>query len=265
MNSDPENFDFKQINLTWLKENLPVIVIIPALLGGLWQLIELSLIGLPYIRFFSVSQLISDGLLLLFMFSTVGAAILGLREEYKKSGSGNGLLPRTSLVLVGVITITILLVIIFFGSIYKEWKVYQLLEEYGLANWEDVKRRILFGGIVILLIFAGWRLVSGRFLFHFFKNRIWYFPVYFISLITVFVLLSRILFELPENLKNHEYIRCRISNHGSNIISHKINYFNDKYIFVRVVDSVAQQRRQYVCVLKFDDLFDASACDTLPK
>lgn len=44
-----------------------MIILIPSILGGLWQILELSSIGTAYIRFFSVSQVIPDGLLFLFL------------------------------------------------------------------------------------------------------------------------------------------------------------------------------------------------------
>lgn len=47
------------------KENLPIILIIPTSLGGIWQLLELSNLGIPYIRFFSVAQLLPDGLVVI--------------------------------------------------------------------------------------------------------------------------------------------------------------------------------------------------------
>ncbi|EHU1559122.1 hypothetical protein A1Z55_RS13625 [Acinetobacter baumannii] len=47
------------------KENLPIILIIPTSLGGIWQLLELSKLGIPYIRFFSVAQLLPDGLVII--------------------------------------------------------------------------------------------------------------------------------------------------------------------------------------------------------
>ncbi|ENW24073.1 hypothetical protein F925_01765 [Acinetobacter lwoffii NCTC 5866 = CIP 64.10 = NIPH 512] len=48
------------------KNNKEVIILIPTLLGGIYQLLNiLILVGLPYIRYFSVSQVIPDGLLML--------------------------------------------------------------------------------------------------------------------------------------------------------------------------------------------------------
>ena len=51
----------------WVKENLNLILIIPTVIGGFWQIIELARISTAYIRFFSITHVIPDGLLILFV------------------------------------------------------------------------------------------------------------------------------------------------------------------------------------------------------
>ncbi|GAA3776664.1 hypothetical protein [Flavobacterium ginsengiterrae] len=50
---------------TFIKKNLSVLIIIPAFIGGAWQAFELMNISVPYIRFFSISQIVPDGLVIL--------------------------------------------------------------------------------------------------------------------------------------------------------------------------------------------------------
>lgn len=52
-----------------LKDNLNIILLVPTLIGGLWQLLELASLSPAYIRFFSLSQIVPDGLLILFVLS----------------------------------------------------------------------------------------------------------------------------------------------------------------------------------------------------
>ena len=47
------------------RENLSLIILIPTILGGLWQFISLADISMSYIRFFSLTQLVVDGILIL--------------------------------------------------------------------------------------------------------------------------------------------------------------------------------------------------------
>lgn len=57
-----------------IKDNIAIIVLIPTVLGGLIQLFKLGMIDLRYIRYFSVTQLVPDGLLailLLFIIATI--------------------------------------------------------------------------------------------------------------------------------------------------------------------------------------------------
>ncbi|MFC3901362.1 hypothetical protein SAMN05421749_10114 [Acinetobacter marinus] len=52
--------------LLFIKENLSLIILIPTILGGIYQVLNiLTIIGLPYIRFFSISQVVPDGLMIL--------------------------------------------------------------------------------------------------------------------------------------------------------------------------------------------------------
>ena len=51
--------------IKFLKEYLSLIIIIPTFLGGIWQILELSLMSISYVRFFSITQLVADGILII--------------------------------------------------------------------------------------------------------------------------------------------------------------------------------------------------------
>jgi hypothetical protein len=51
--------------LDQIKRNLSIILLLPTILGGLWQLFELSKMSISFVRFFSATQLLPDGLLVL--------------------------------------------------------------------------------------------------------------------------------------------------------------------------------------------------------
>jgi len=51
--------------IDFLKNYLSIIILFPATIGGLWQLFELGSISPSYVRFFSISQVVPDGLLVL--------------------------------------------------------------------------------------------------------------------------------------------------------------------------------------------------------
>jgi len=73
-NIEKDDNTFKK-TIALCKENLSLLVIIPTLIGGIFQLVKLASIHTSYIRFFSVSQVVADGLTVLFCLGTVGLTI----------------------------------------------------------------------------------------------------------------------------------------------------------------------------------------------
>jgi hypothetical protein len=67
---------FKKDPLQFLKDYFTIILIIPTVLGGLWQIFELAKIDISFIRFFSISQLIQDGLIFLSYFLFISFYLL---------------------------------------------------------------------------------------------------------------------------------------------------------------------------------------------
>jgi hypothetical protein len=99
--------------LNKIKEYLSLIIFLPTLLGGLWQVIVLSQFGLSYIRFFSISQLLSDGLILLFFLPLIALIIfivyhiyLGLKIDLKKNRKTYAIATR---IILGLIYLYVIL------------------------------------------------------------------------------------------------------------------------------------------------------------
>ena len=82
-----------------------------------------------------------------------------------------------------------------------------------------------------------------------------------LSLITIFRGLLHSSFLLPQDFKNKQYIDCKIKSQHD-LRTFKIEYFNDKYIFVRIID---QTGKEIIEVLEFEDFFKSDACDNTPK
>lgn len=70
-----------------LKEYLPLVTILPLILGGLWQILALASISPSYLRFFSVSQQIADGLVILFLFTAIGSLVYFFIRIYYSSST----------------------------------------------------------------------------------------------------------------------------------------------------------------------------------
>ncbi len=66
---------------------------------------------------------------------------------------------------------------------------------------------------------------------------------------------------IPDDLKNYKYVDCKLEAlYGSKSIIWEIVYFNDKYIFVEIKDSIGKEEGE-IEVFKFDDFFDRGNCN----
>ncbi|UFK98245.1 hypothetical protein [Kaistella faecalis] len=65
------NVDRYDEHIEKYKGFLPFILLFPTIIGGIWQILELALIDPAFIRFFSISQMIPDGLLILAIFGLI--------------------------------------------------------------------------------------------------------------------------------------------------------------------------------------------------
>lgn len=74
--------------LQLFKQNKEIIVLVPTLLGFLYQVLNLLiLVGLPYVRYFSVSQVIPDGLLISILIFWIYIAYKLINIFYKQLNS----------------------------------------------------------------------------------------------------------------------------------------------------------------------------------
>lgn len=209
--------------IKFVKKNLSFILIIPTFLGGIWQIIELSSISISFIRFFSVTQLVSDGLLIIvvifpwiFGYFIFNILYQQMKKDFKKERENK--------------KDKIYTVVIIFVVISMLWYV------------SNVKTNIYFGYIILVIntyfTFFGVLLVFAERFFNFFskitKNK----KITFILILSVLLSFSfHQFFFIPENLKNLK-----------NLPNGNIQYFNDKYIFIENDDKTIE-------VVKFDKLF----------
>ncbi|WP_075343724.1 hypothetical protein [Tenacibaculum agarivorans] len=264
--------------LNWIKENLSIILIIPALIGGLWQIIELSYISTSYLRFFSPTQVISDGLLVLFvltliyLFSRLSLKHIDFSNFKKKKYEPftwkkfitNFFLIILQISLIGILSyyyitpayleflndvsvivflfliscnIIILIYIsyILFDIVYLIISI-PIIKERIEKNREekqvDKKKESIFSFIIFSILFV----LFFKFIF---------LPT--LGLIGKF----RKNFILPYNLKNLDYIECKINKTYSESLKHKVLYLNDSYIFVEVEKN---KELKDILILKFEDL-----------
>lgn len=109
------------------KDILPIILIIPTLIGGVWQLFELGNIGTPYIRFFSVTQLLPDGLLIIFIILGISLYLSNTTIIYERKGFEH----NTKYSFKEIIFFICFNLILISGAGYLYYKVYKLPDTFS--------------------------------------------------------------------------------------------------------------------------------------
>ncbi|MBU2920521.1 hypothetical protein KO504_04145 [Winogradskyella psychrotolerans] len=235
--------------LELVKGNLSLILLVPTILGGFWQLFELQKISTSFIRFFSISQVIADGLLILFVLSIIYLSFkfgVYLSANIEKEPR---ILYKIRLFLLPVIlSLPIILFIIRFNK-NKEINVFLLDSALFSAT--------LLIGILVEII--GKKRINKIFLNEWFRELI--FPIIIaISLIGSIYFISFVFkifhksFLLPENLKNVENIECLVKR---KIQTFQILYLNDKYIFLELV---SENEKKRIEIIEFKELFKKNNC-----
>lgn len=233
-------FNLLKEGIRYLSKHLSLVLLIPALLGGIWQIIELSQMSFAYVRFFSPSQVLADGLLLLILLIFFTGTFFFLYLIYsryinsKSVDSNDESLEITSKTnYIKGISLFILYIILL------------LLEIYTLSN--ILKKPDSFFTILILFpvatiilylalaawMFANLSIVKTWFYRSILRHTIW---LWFLTIIISFVLTAssfRNSFALPKNLVNTDIIVHQIAETNPEA-QPVIVYNNDKYLFIEL-------------------------------
>lgn len=263
------------------KNILPLILILPTLVGGLWQILELTFIDPSLIRFFSISQLISDGILILSIFVIFAFYLYFLNNHFDfKDLMKFDISKRKFNFLQFLAALFILL----FTSLFY----YFGFKDFGSDYYEhsrlgELLIQFLFAGIFLPLMIKGILIISQEiFILLFFNNRvlkvkyvrqfrneegILYYAVYFLSkllmvlYIIFFIALITILIEFrnkilyPQNLENIKNIFEQVHNEFGKNQKSSILYFNDTYIFVELMNEKANNENPArIKIYKTDDV-----------
>lgn len=266
-------WNFKKSPLKFLKNNLNLIVILPALLGGMWQLIELSRISFSFIRFFSVSQIIPDGLLVLLFLTIFSISVFILFYFWKKLDDDTNTDDTEKNVFTvkrGKIFLSILFLILVFGCLI----IAKYSNDYFIANIEKIPSLFLYFPVNILITLFAFAFINLSIYFckdvellHHFRKVAPIFGVIlvFIQVTMLFEFMVKFhdVFLLPAELKNIDNLICKAEK-IENSATFEILYSNDKYIFVKchklVKDRNGKLRPGEIRIFKFEDLLDDSAC-----
>lgn len=278
----------------WIDKHLKLILLIPAILGGLWQLYELSSISTSYIRFFSLSQVVPDGLMWLFVISIFYGTYRLIASFYKLKSLSFFIrkVEREKLKF----TIGLSLVLIIATTIMTAYFLipgYQDLSDNGSIS-EVLPLLVLSFIVLFTFLIAILSVLSiiheytrlGDFISRWltkkkadnvksdeaneeenkalsFLAKILFWIVLGLMLKYIFFPVSTYIgkikseFILPKNLKNLEYIERKINSVYGKNEEFKIRYINDMYIFLEIQNGALDED---IMVLKFDELLEQDNC-----
>lgn len=272
-----------------IKFYLPIIFILPPILGGIWQLVELFRIDPSYIRFFSATQLLPDGLLMLLIL-IVSTPLLGIvfilhkviphildnkekikittqsnlkhfyilkskQSKIKYKSECNDTFPAGALIAL-IIFMSLLFITLYIDIKKDEIKLFSFLIRMFIS-FSLLSISLL--AITDILKCSELKLLKEikRSKIFFIVSVILYAVIvlvsdFFIILFVPILIVMSIhqVYLFPYNLINVKNIDNKID---KNYKSNKLLYVNDKYIFIEQMD---KNESKSIQIIKFDVLFN---------
>lgn len=230
-----------KLTLKILRDNFVFILFIIYGLGAFIQVVELSLIDLSYLRFFSVTQVASDGALVfvaLAIFILIGFCYyFFVTLEFREEKSIEDIPIAKPLLILCVVTA--------FG--------YGVLANLIIITEEYRKLPILTAFPALMVAFLAFCIKYSSYKKnqidklknknenkkYFSKGLLWYISILsyvFIPIVTIKSLMvsSEILRE-PKNFENYNKVESFIRERHQDVSEYRTLYFNDKYTFVELI------------------------------
>ncbi|RAK21634.1 hypothetical protein B0I03_10566 [Flavobacterium aquaticum] len=240
-----------------------LIIAIPPIFGAIWQLIELSKMSLSYIRFFSVSQLIPDGILTLVVILLFFLWIIYTPKEIfsEEINTENKEITTTYFDVKKPKKYLGILFIIISFLIMGVW--YEKITNFFLDNINQSFSFFLavpLNFLIFVLIFY-LEIISIENLKPYSEKKILEPLRYFLFSILGFFTMSVVLkyysefnkqMLFPNNLVNIKKVENDIKTKYPNTTV-KLKYLNDKYIFYSITD---KKKNEKIKIVKFDNLFE---------
>ncbi len=268
-----------------VKNNLAMILLIPTLAGGIWQILSLLNLGFEYVRFFSASQLVADGLLMIILIPVVCMlpflgyhGLKSIRSEALEKKNKYLFIKELSFLFVSM-TLLVLLIYTHTTSkgtpssflLFSSILVYAAFIENTYILGERIGKRL---NIYIRLLQIRSRSIIQKtytYVLMLLKSTcglIWM-SVLSLSSILLFILFFHIIdflgsYFISDNLYNVKNVESIIKN-KYDIDKYEIKYFNDTYIFVEYtllseeeINKLKKEEKELpteIIILKFDTLF----------
>ena len=221
-----------------ISKYLPVFTLLITILGGWYQLIKLSSMGISYLRFFSVNQMLSDTLVFIIIVMvfgiSLGISFFLMYNPHKK-------IENTIFSLACTLIVFITSIIILIGFTNINWSPYPLLLIL-----------LLFIVVVFLPVFS---LIRIHYHFKWYLSSQYKSWSYWNVLIPIFLLMITpvVLYHNSNtsNIKSNWQYFYNLSNFSGiqNNEFSKVIYFNDKFIFLK------HKEKDEILVKSIDNFF----------
>ncbi len=245
--------------IKWGVNNTGIMVLIPSVLGAIWQIIELASINLAYIRFFSISQIPVDGALILFLGGlllligkmTINFIKFSSEQKIKNLKDEeylNKVLSKLNRKLIVQSGISLLLIWALFYSIinlYSDMFSSSPIFTIILVFLSISGVMIYISELIILAILkvrisypdeVSAKEITGDLLNRTRKTLNWLVLPSISFIIFMLVILVKLFsqtFVLPTNFYNIRKLDSAVY-YDFNTKNYSVEYFNDKYLFVKV-------------------------------
>ncbi|MFC7772554.1 hypothetical protein [Flavobacterium sp. GCM10027622] len=210
-----------------IKNNLPLLILIPTILGGLQQTIQLIIISPSLIRFFSISQLIADGLFILLYFTSIVILPLYIAKYIMKIT--NNLSNEIKLIIsyfIIILQAINILIILFYNKETSSDTLLDFLHQVSIF--------FVFGCSIFLKIENN---DNEQSIIKINKiNWIVSLVIFFTGLTLSIIMFIKINITIP--IDNF----TKLEKKYGDIKNIEILYFNDKYIFLRVLNKSSDHK-----------------------
>lgn len=247
MREEFTNFYFKTI-FNFIKENKTLVLLLPTLIGSFYQILSLSLIdtNIIYLKFFSISQSISDSLIFILIISLsllINYTVLFVFFEKIKTKRKKHLNRDKVFELEDK---DIFIIFIFNGSIITLAFIYFLISKITFSDFHNLFESFNLNRMSILifnnflgiftLLYIAYSYRKTTLIFHEKGN----FNNIYILLILILISFSIELINHSFNFTKNINSETKIKEIQSNLNTKseiKIRYLNDKYIFYKIEDT----------------------------
>ncbi|MBS7255857.1 hypothetical protein [Flavobacterium branchiicola] len=228
-----------------IKDNLSMIALIPTLFGGIWQIIKLGNLSSNMIRFFSISQLLSDGILflLIVVLPLIFTVPIILVEDENQIKSNDDVLEEK-------MDKDFLSIIIYIaGFILILFSLFQVPKYITIDNISSLVECISYMYMLLgILFFIMYKFITKDVFIH----KLFFSSYAIIICCVTFISYSNISKNF-NNISNFDHMINKLEKKERYSEKPKILYFNDKYIFIELV---IKKNKKSILIKKIDDLFE---------